>query len=251
MQCKYCGAHYRTAELCCPYCGNENIIGKLWMHQRTDAEIAYENERIASGKRWSSYIYDRAVSRVLLVEVLFLIFIIITVIVFNLFRTYFPRLTRPGAMNDLPQQMEELYQEGRIGELEEIFRDYEDVMDMSDPVLKKYRQATLINSDYDRYLNDKLSFFLLSDEEKKEDEFFLHYCLYYGYKTYTAQLGVYSDIDPENIKMLNTYKEEIHACFIGLFKLPEDDFNWIMEQDYIYTEDWDRIEEIVRTANGW
>ena len=147
--------------------------------------------------------------------------------------------------------MESLYREGRLGELEELFRDYEDLMDMSDPTLRRYRQATLLHTDYDRYLNDKLGFFQLTGEEKNEDDYYLHYCMYYGHRVYIADLGVYSDIESENRPLWEEYKEEIHACFTGLFKIPEEDFQWMMEQDYIYTEDWDRLEKKVRTANGW
>ena len=41
MKCKNCGAQYKTRELKCPYCNTENIIGKIWQSERSQAEMEY------------------------------------------------------------------------------------------------------------------------------------------------------------------------------------------------------------------
>lgn len=76
MQCSNCGSHYRMRDLACPYCGTENALGRLWQKQRTEAELSYEKARVAAGKKWSPYIYDRVVSRVMVVEFLLILFTI-------------------------------------------------------------------------------------------------------------------------------------------------------------------------------
>ena len=94
MQCSNCGSHYRMRDLACPYCGTENALGRLWQKQRTEAELSYEKARVAAGKKWSPYIYDRVISRVMVVEFLLILFTIFVLIVFFSVRSIRGRIIR-------------------------------------------------------------------------------------------------------------------------------------------------------------
>ena len=68
MKCKNCGAQYKTREVKCPYCNTENLIGKIWQTERTQAELDYEAEKKKLGKILrSSYMEDRLLTRAILI----------------------------------------------------------------------------------------------------------------------------------------------------------------------------------------
>ena len=68
MKCKNCGAQYKTRELKCPYCNTENLIGKIWQTERSQAEMAYEEEKKKVGKvLFSPFMVDRLLSRAIAV----------------------------------------------------------------------------------------------------------------------------------------------------------------------------------------
>ena len=71
MKCKNCGGQYKTKELMCPYCHTENLLGKIWMVQRSEAEEAYEREKRELGKTMlSPYMINRYLNRALVVSIL-------------------------------------------------------------------------------------------------------------------------------------------------------------------------------------
>jgi len=68
MKCKNCGATFPTIRMTCPFCGTENALGKLWVHERTEAEQKFEEERRKAQKKTSPYVYNRVITRILVVE---------------------------------------------------------------------------------------------------------------------------------------------------------------------------------------
>ena len=68
MKCKNCAANYKTRELKCPYCGTENLLGRIWQVERTQAELDYANEKKEVKKKiFSPYTADRILNRCLVV----------------------------------------------------------------------------------------------------------------------------------------------------------------------------------------
>lgn len=45
MNCKNCGAHYKTFEYSCPYCGTSNAMGYLWQRERKKAVADFEQKK--------------------------------------------------------------------------------------------------------------------------------------------------------------------------------------------------------------
>ena len=65
MKCKKCGAHYRTRELRCPYCGTANPKGEQWQTQRESAEKELQQLEDTRGKDLRLQAAHKAVNRVL------------------------------------------------------------------------------------------------------------------------------------------------------------------------------------------
>ena len=68
MKCKACGAHYRSRELRCPYCGAENPKGKQWKAQRDSAEQQYRELEQTEGSSLRLQAANRVLNRALLFE---------------------------------------------------------------------------------------------------------------------------------------------------------------------------------------
>ena len=250
MQCKNCGSHYRMRDLACPYCGTENALGKVWMKQRTDAEIAYENERIAAGKRWSPFVYNRAVSRIIVVEVVLFVLLFFFIAGFFGAKEAIYSIIAKRSTNDAVEEMKTLLAEQRYEEMQYYWQEYRDRLDESDPQLKKIKQLSDLIYTHNNYVNSKLDFMCLSDEEKKTDDYRLAYVIRTAYRVYTFEPGYKEKMETETQALLDGYKEEVHAFLVGLLKLTEEEFDELMSLDYFPYDD-DYWEQIVRDRNGW
>ncbi len=244
MRCRNCGAHYRLRDLACPYCGTENIIGRIWQKQRSDAEEEYERKRKEAGKLASPYVYNRAVNRVLLVEGLFFVLVIIgCILVFGVLE-FADTEHKAG-----PEELQSLYEEGRYGEMYKAMQNDYDAYE--DPQRKVYMQAGLMYRTYVNYQTNKMAFFAMTEEEKKKDDYHLEYSFREGCEVMTMRFGYYDELEPSNQKIYDEYSREIRAYFLGTLKLTEEEIAEILEADYLYQEDVDRYIKKVRDRNGW
>ncbi|MBR3355578.1 MAG: hypothetical protein IKG47_09560 [Oscillospiraceae bacterium] len=252
MQCKNCGSHYRMRELACPYCGTENALGRVWMKQRTDAEIAYERERVAAGKRWSPFIYNRAVSRVIVVEIVLTVLLFLFLAGFYGGREVIYSIVSKEKNDDRVEKMNTLLESGKLEELQYNWNEYSDQFDDadSDPRFRKIRQISNLVHAHNEYLNSKFDFLDLDEEKKKEDDFRLSYVIRVAYRVYTFEPYYGEEFEPETEALLSKYKDEVHAFMVGMLKLSEEEFDEMMAMDYFYFDD-DTWEKIVRDRNGW
>lgn len=251
MQCKNCGSHYRMRDLACPYCGTENSLGRIWMQQRTSAEIAYEKERIEAGKRWSPFIYNRAITRVIVVEIALFVLLFAAAGVFFGGRQIVNTLFSKRRVEEAVSQMNMLLEEERYGELRGIYNDYWEYLDDEDPQVERITQVADLVYRHDNFMNTKLSFFALTTEKKQEDTYMLNYLLrsaidLYGYEPYSR-----FEMFDEAAKLREEYREEVRSFLIGYLKLTEEEYEELISIDYLYTEDADSWEKVVRERNGW
>jgi len=251
MQCKSCGGHYRLAELSCPYCGTENAVGRVWMKNRTDAEIAFEKERVAAGKRWSPFIYNRVITRVLVVIGALYLLSFLAMVIFAAGSELMRGIRQPKRGEDVMQQCAQLYEEERLGELYRVLNEYDDLLDNSSDEVRNWRYAAQLRTAYDRYLNCKLSFFSMTQEERKKDTFELYYLLSYANHCYTDDPYYTDKISKENEARLESYRDEIRACLKGLLNFTEEEFDEFMSRDYWYSSEMEALETKVRERNGW
>ena len=167
MKCKNCGANYKTRELKCPYCNTENLIGKVWQSERSQAELDYEEERKKVAKSLlSPYMAERILNRATLILIgLYIVSFLVVVLVIAL---SFPVQDLIFKMNktEIEAQMEEYYSAGEY-DLLDIYMD-DNYVERKD--YYTYNQITSQNFNYKSYMEHRLAFENMSKEEQLEDE---------------------------------------------------------------------------------
>ncbi|MBQ9765282.1 MAG: hypothetical protein IJW18_03685 [Lachnospiraceae bacterium] len=238
MKCKKCGANYRTIELSCPYCHTENLIGKLWMKERSEAELEYEKQRKEIGKKSSLYVADRILTRSILIAVLMFVVLIAGVFIYALSYQGIIELRNKLKHEEILSKLEEYYDNREFGLMDEYMSDMQ--LDGQDYYV--YTQITLLDYYYNRYLNSKYGFIELGAEELAEDDYYLYYAVDYSMDVYNMELGVYSELDPVNKEIYDEYAKEIMSFWVGTLKLTDEEIAILTEEDgYITTGEMDAL----------
>lgn len=233
MKCKGCGAEYKARELKCPYCNRENLLGKLWQIERTEAEKDYENEKDRVKKIiFSPYMADRLLSRALVIIAgLYIVSFLVVVLVFFLDEKI-DKIKFKLNKDEIVAQMEEYHSAGEY-ELLDIYMEKKNV-NLKD--FYAYTQATLLNYDYNRYMEYRLGFMALSEEEKLKDDFYLKYSIEKSRGVYLLDCGIYDDLVEENRELYEDYQKEIMAYWVGTLKLFEEEIGVLADDGYLYPD---------------
>ena len=243
MKCKNCGANYKTRELKCPYCNTENLIGKVWQSERSQAELDYEEERKKVAKSLlSPYMAERILNRATLILIgLYIVSFLVVVLVIAL---SFPVQDLIFKMNktEIEAQMEEYYSAGEY-DLLDIYMD-DNYVERKD--YYTYNQITSQNFNYKSYMEHRLAFENMSKEEQLEDDYHLKYAIKGSIEVYNCECGDYSDVDPSNASVIESMQKEIMAYWIGELLLTEDEIQEILEADRVWNVDVEKFVEIVK-----
>lgn len=233
MKCKNCGANYKTRELKCPYCNTENIVGKLWQTERTMAEIDYEKEKGKVGKIiFSPYMYDRLISRAMYVLVILHIVSIAAVFLVALGSYGWQELIFRLNKAEIEAQMDEYYTAGEYEKLDAYMEEYEAISGY-----KTYSTAIAMNWRYDEYLENRLNFQQLSEEEKSKDDYHLKYAIDYSAQVYNYECDIYGKYD-KNAELKADYQKEIMAYWVAELELTEDEITMLTsEEKYSYYDE--------------
>ena len=248
MRCKNCGANYKTRELKCPYCNTENLIGKIWQAERSQAEKDYENEKKNLGKAiFSPYMLNRFANRSLvLVLGIYAVSIIIITVILLIYDVWGP-LYFSLHKEEIEKQMEEYYSAGEYEKLDLYME--ENYVKLRD--YYAYTQATLMVEDYDSYLECRLRFENLSEEEKLKDEYCLEYAVDNSWEVYALDCGSYSRLDERNKELHEYYQKEIMAYWIGCLKLSEEEIAELTNDDYLSYDTRTKIIESIKERRSW
>lgn len=239
MQCKNCGANYKTRELMCPYCSTENIIGKIWKAKRTEAELEYERERKALGKKYSVYVIDRVLNRAIIISILLFILLIVGVFVVSFVQETYRGYRNEAKQDEIIDKLEEFYEAGRFGEMDDYL--YEEGIEGD--AYYPYLQITSINYRYESYLNCKYTFLDMTYEEQMEDDYYLEYAIKNSIDVYTMEFGVFSELDPRNEEVYASYKKEIESFWKCIVGFTDEDIAYITDEEnrFLSSADIDRF----------
>ena len=242
MKCKNCGANYKTRELKCPYCNTENVVGKLWQTERMRAEIDYEKEKGKVGKIiFSPYMYDRLISRAMYVLVILHIVSIAAVFLVALGSYGWQELIFRLNKAEIEAQMDEYYTAGEYEKLDAYMEEYEAISGY-----KTYSKATAMNWRYDEYLENRLNFQQLSEEEKSKDDYHLKYAIDYSAQVYNYECDIYGKYD-KNAELKADYQKEIMAYWVAELELTEDEITMLTsEEKYSYYDEAQLIAQNVK-----
>lgn len=233
MRCKNCGANYKTRELKCPYCNTENIVGKLWQSERTQAELDYEKEKGKVGKIiFSPYMYDRLISRAMYVLIILHIVSMAAVFLVALGSYAWQELRFRLNKTEIESQMDEYYTAGEYEKLDAYMEEYEAISGY-----KTYSTATAMNWRYNEYVEYRLKFEQLTEEEKLKDDFYLEYAINYSAQAYNYKCDIYGKYD-KNAELKADYQNEIMAYWLGELELTENEITMLTsEEKYSYYEE--------------
>lgn len=247
MKCKNCGGNYKTRELKCPYCDTENLLGKVWMIERSEAELAYETKKREMGKFLvSPYMLNRVLNRCLIVlAALYVVLFVGAFLVFGVCELY-QKISTTIRKEQIEAQMEAYFSAGQYEELDKYM--YDNGVDGT--AYYAYTQATLIQSDYDWFMEHRLYFDNMSQEEKIADDYHLKYTIKYALEVYSLDYSLYDELDARNTELYETYKKEILAYLVGVLQLTEEEIESVLEDSYITMDEEDMLEQIVRNRRG-
>lgn len=247
MKCKSCGANYKTRELMCPYCNTENIIGKLWKAQRTEAELEYERNRRETDKKISPYVVDRVLTRAIVVTVGIFVLIFLGAFLVAYGYEAYVDIRNDMKKDQIQATMKEYYDNGQY----ELLYRYMSDMEVMGEEYYGYTQAALMQTDYESYLTYKCRFLDLPLEEKLEDDYYIEYAIRYSAEVYTLDCGIYHELDPMNAKILEERKLEMEAFWRGTLGMPEEDIAYITDEyASFYGEEFDAIVKGVKERLG-
>ena len=230
MKCKNCGAQYKTRELKCPYCNTENLIGKIWQTERSQAEMEYEEEKKKVGKvLFSPYMADRLLSRAIVV--LIGLHIVSFLLIFIVIALSFPFQKLLFSLNKekIEAQMEEYYQAGEYEKLDV----YMEENYVESKAYYTYTQVTLMMFDYNNYMEQRLTFDALPLEEKLLDDYHLKYALKHSRDVYNCEHGIYTELDENNMELYKKHQKEVMAYWIGELLLTEEEIEKLTSTEYM------------------
>ena len=237
MRCRNCGADYRTRELKCPYCGAENLLGRIWMGEVSDAERKYEKARKEARKGLPVYVMNRVVNRVL---------VLLTIIFFGAMIIY--GIVDNGAglkaifhTEQTKAQMKEYYDAGEWVQLYHYMSDYSLFSQEEDSYV--YSQAAFAGIGYQQFCDHKYEFCELTDEEKMEDDYHLEQTIRNGWELMTLDYGIY-DEGREEVVSSPVYQDwcaDVRSFWMGTLGMTADEVEEILNIDYISGSDLDPI----------
>lgn len=248
MKCKNCGGNYRTKELVCPYCGTQNIIGHIWMAQRSEAELEYERARKAAGRYGSIYVAYRVLNRILLIAALiFLGIMCLCFLAYGVENAYI-NIYRKTHAEQITDTLEQYYEAGDFRAMHRYMARY----DLYGNEYYAYTQAVILNTNYEEYLAYMLKFLALDEEKKQKDTYYLSFALKNSSKVYCLDCGIYSELDIKNEEIYMQRRQEILAFWQGTLGLHGEEIALLTKEDgYIDYDAIQQLQETVKERRAW
>ena len=248
MKCKNCGGNYKTKELKCPYCGTENLIGKIWLIERESVDQEYEQVKKSGGVRNIRYVLDKVMNRIILISTILLILIYVVGMalsaVSDLYDKFYLKINR----NKIEQTMEDYYNNWQFAEL----YDYMGKHDLFGQGYYKYAQASFIQFDYDMYKNDFLMYLSLPDEEKEDRQFLLENAVKASVRAYNIDAGLYSDETGENLEVYERFRSEMIAFWKGMLGMTQEEIDKILSKDFsFYNDEYTKFIDEIAKRRAW
>lgn len=248
MRCKNCGAHYRTLQLACPYCDTENLLGRIWQKQRSDAELEYERTSSAVNKVTNPFVLNRVLNRILLVEIVLAFLSVVMVAGYFLIKDYVRSHPGSARRNEIMTEINELYDKGDHYQMYTYMQENE-VWD--DEETFRYWQAGIMAYDFNNFRNYEMIFFDYDKEQKQKDTFYLEYSIEYGFRILRKNYGIYSELTKENEAVHEKHVSEVIAYFKGYLGLSEETISEYVSSDYIMNSEMESLIREVRERNDW
>ena len=230
----------------------QSLFRKLWKSDKTEAELRYDMQSRVKGQVFNPFAMDRVFSRMLIVGVAALVLTLIASLGFFIYKDHSNNRELAEKREVHLAEIDQLYQEGRYGEIGSYIRQHGIKLDPQDAELYKYVQAELLDYEYKYYLIWRMAFEQLTDEEKKTDERkTLNYTLQYAAALYRGRLGDFGEPVPENRAYYEDLREKVGNYLFGTLGMEEADLAEVAASDELTNEMIEALEKKVREKNGW
>lgn len=247
MKCVNCGADFSTADLKCPYCGTQNEIGEAWKKERNWYEKQYQ-KMLAELKAYGvPYVANRIMNKALVIMGIVFVILILIYAVPAIVSDVSLLAKRTLHKSTIEKEMKEYHQSGQWDELLKVVDEY----DMYSSETYAYTQAAILQRHYQDYLMNKMAFLDMTEEEKQEDSYYLEYAIRDSRDVYWVDCGIYSDLDPQNVKQHKLFQEEIVTFWEVTLGLTEDEIRYFTEEDYISYDEMDALILKIKERKAW
>lgn len=247
MKCENCGADFQTADLMCPYCGSQNVIGYEWKKERNWYEKRYQ-KLLAELKAYGlPYVANRIMNRALVILGIVFAVLILVYTVPAIVSDVSLQMNKAIHKGSIEKQMKEYHESGQWDELLKVVDKY----DVYSSETYVYTQAAIMQRHYQEYLMNKMAFLDMSEEEKQEDSYYLEYAIRNSREVYWVDCGIYSDLAKENEKQHKIFQEEIRSFWKVTLGLTEEEIQCFSEEEYISYEEMDEFILQIKERKAW
>ena len=240
MKCKACGAHYRSRELCCPYCGAENPKGKQWKAQRDSAEQQYRELEQTEGSSLRLQAANRVLNRALLFEGIALGVFLLGVFLWFLLGEAAFRVRRSVKAEELSQQMQQLYAQQQLGELYRLMDEY----DLFGEENYEYAQAALLHEDYMQFDIARCEFFAVLQRGEQPDEYLTWKLVNSMNDILSPYIPAYPRLTENNAQLQQQYAADVLEFAQGWLGFGREE-TALLYADWLYTEQEAQLQQII------
>ena len=247
MKCKGCAGNYKTRELVCPYCGHTNLLGRLWSVEKSEAELEYERAEADYKKRVTPFVLNRFMNRLIAIASIVLCLFVGGMIVWCGVRVFGYVANENGWSFGTNKKLESIYETGDMRKL----YNYMSKKDMISKNNYRYSQAAMLGNAYTNYQRDRLKFLQELEESPEDACDRLGMLLCDAFEVYGVQLGIYSEPDPDNEWLIESYREEIHAFLYGTLGLTKEEYLSYTEDEFLISSDLEELVEVIKERRAW
>lgn len=247
MKCKSCAGNYKTKELVCPYCGHANLLGRFWFAKKSEAELEYERAEADYKKRVTPFVLNRFVNRLIAIFSLVLLLFVGGMLVWCGVRLFNYVAYENGVSLGVNRKLESIY---KTGDMRKLYN-YMSERDLISKSNYRYSQAAMLGNDYTNYQIERLKFLRELEENPEEACERLGMLLCDAFEVYGVQLGIYSEPDPDNERLIESYREEIHAFLYGTLGLTKEEYLSYTEDEFLISPDVEELVELIKERRAW
>ncbi|MDD4095410.1 MAG: hypothetical protein PHP22_04130 [Oscillospiraceae bacterium] len=240
MNCKNCGCNYSSSDPQCPHCGTKNPKGEFWLLRISAARAEYENNLRNHGTSPQLLVLDRVIGRVIIG------LIILTVCLLVGSYAYFPISDKVQERKNEKKKeqnistLEQLYSEGRYGEIHAIIDEY----NLKKSKYDEYKHIGSINFGYENFSVQRFAF--VQERDTQISEYTADHLVISMNDLLRRQFHD-SDFTEKNRENLEAFRTEVRDFAVNMLGFSETQVE-LLSADDLKQEDRDALAAFI--VNG-
>lgn len=223
MKCKQCGGEVGSEQERCPYCNainKEAVRRKRQIHRK---RIFNKDLRRRVLEESREDIWNRILNRAIAVMVCIFAAACMLGFTVNMAAGGMGKLfNKPDNMEE---QLERLYENREFAQMSYLLDEY----GLMGTDYYRYSQMALLNSTYERFINNRNECISQIEENKDLMELDLENVLRYGCNVLAPDIPYYREMDSENKIILEEYQQSVKAFYQSYLKLKDKEIDELAE----------------------